>query len=1049
MLGRIIIWSLNNRLFVLGLAAVIVVVGVISVNRMNFDAFPDTTPVQVQINTQVQALVPEEIETLVTFPIELSILALPGLEQVRSISMFGLSQVVATFRDGTDIYFARQLISQRIANLPMPPGIEPPQMGPVATGLGEVFHYFLDSSRRDLTDLRTFHDWEVKPIMRQTPGTAEINSWGGYEKQHQVRIDPLRLIKYDLSFDQVVDAVAKNNLNVGGGKINRDHAGEMLLVQGVGRTVNTEQIQNIVITSKDGVPIRIRDVAHVGIGHEIRKGLVTANGEGEVVLGLGFMLMGENSYRVTHAMKQKMNNAKETLAAVKDGDVDVHVVYDRTELVDKVIGTVKRNLIDAALLVVTVLYVMIGNLRAGLIVASAIPISMLCGFTGMLQAGIAGTLLSLGAIDFGVVVESNVIVVENIVRRLAHAPLSRSKLEVVRDAAVEVRQPAVFGQLVIMIVYVPLLTLEGAEGKMFRPMAWTLMFLLMGSLMCSLTLIPVLASYFLPRTIDESDPWIVRLAKWMYRPILSWSLRWPYVAIGVGVAGLALTVKIAMGLGTEFVPRLSEGAIVIGVTRAPGTDLDESVRINAAFENLLVENFPDEIANIWTRTGAPEVATDPSGVESSDVFITLHPREHWTKTKSDGTVCQSQDDIVDLMEDVAAQVPGQILWFTQPIEQRINEMSSGVRSDIALKLFGPDFDVLISKARELESILRGIKGSVDLVTEQISGQPVLQVRIKQDQVARYGIPAKQVLDLVESIGSKPLGTIIEGQLRFPLAVRLPEEYRTNPEAVKSILVATPSGERIPLSRLADVTVGLGPRMISREWSERRITVMCNVRGRDIGSFVAEAQAKIDQAVELPEGYRITWGGQFENMQRAQRRLGIVVPLALVLIVVLLYSTYHTVTDTAFVFTSVPFACVGGIMALSLRGMPLSISASVGFITLAGVSVLNNMVVVTAIRQNQLRGMDNYNAIRDAAMERLRTRMMTAMVAIFGFLPMATSSGVGAEVQRPLATVVIGGVVSSTIMTLFVLPALYLLVPPARREALGPGDDPHHTLVVAH
>ncbi len=1028
MLIHLINWSIAHRHLVMVGAVVVVLAGLGAVSQLNFDAFPDTTPVQVQINTTVAALVPEEVERLVTFPVELAISGLPGLEQVRSVSQFGLSQVVATFRDGTDVYFARQLLTQRLANVPMPPGIEQPQLGPVSTGLGEVFHYLVSSPTQDLTEVRTVHDWVIKPGMRRSQGVAEVNSWGGFEKQYQVRLDPTLLTKYDLAFDEVVRAVTDNNLNVGGGNLNRDDSGEMLLVQGVGRTGSVEQIRDIVVAAKNGVPICVKDVAEVTIGHEIRRGLVTAGGQGEAVLGLGFMLMGENSYAVTHRMKDRMRQVKATLPE----DVDVNVVYDRTQLVDKVIQTVRSNLCDAALLVVTVLFIVMGNLRAGLIVAAAIPMSLLFAFCGMWQAGIAGTLLSLGAIDFGVVVESNVVVVENIVRRIAH-PLDKSwgYLEKIRHAAIEVRQPAVFGQLIIMIVYIPLLTLEGVEGKMFRPMAWTLIFLLTGSLICSLTFIPVLASLGLPQRIKESDPLIVRAAKWLYRPVISLSLSYPYCSIGAGVAGIVLAVWLAMGMGTEFVPRLSEGAIVIGIQRAPGTDLEESVRINGQMEQMLLEAFPDEIENLWTRVGAPEVATDPGGVEAADVFITLTARDHWRRATT-------QQQLVTQMSQVVDKIPGQYIYFTQPIEQRINEMVSGVRSDVALKLFGENFETLLTKADELQGVLRSVSGVADLLVEQISGQPILQVRLRQDQLARYGLSARQVLDLVESLGSKPLGTVIEGQLRFPLAIRLPEYYRENTESVANIMIASPLGVRVPLSRLADVRVITGPRMVPREWSQRRITVMCNVRGRDIGSFVAEAQKKIAAEVNLPEGFRVEWGGQFENMKRAQRRLAIVVPLALGLIVLLLYFTYHNVVDTAFVFTSVPFAAMGGVIALWLREMPISISAAVGFITLAGVSVLNNMVVVSAIRQLQAEGLPNKEAIREAALGRLRTRMMTAMVAIFGFLPMAISTGVGAEVQQPLATVVIGGVVSSTLVTLFVIPALYLLAPPVAKGTVVAG-----------
>lgn len=1029
MLSSLISWSLNNRLFVLGAAAVVVLVGILSVNALNFDAFPDTTPVQVQINTTATAMVAEEVERQITFPIELAIGGLPGLQQVRSVSQFGLSQVVVTFKDGTDIYFARQLINERLTTVQVPEGIERPQMGPVATGLGEVFHYLMSSKTKDLTDVRTIHDWEVKPGMRSTPGTAEINSWGGLEKQYQIRIDPVRLYKYDLSFHQVVNAVKENNLNVGGGNINRNKSGEMLLVHGIGRTINTEQLENIVITAKDGIPIRIKDVAAVTIGHEIRRGLVTANGAGEVVLGLGFMLMGENSYAVTTRLRERM---KEVRGRV-DPEIDIDVVYDRTTLVDQVIATVRANLFDGALLVVAILYIFLGNLRAGLIVASAIPLSMLFAFSGMLQAGIAGTLLSLGAIDFGVVVDSSVVVIENVVAKLAHAgEKAENRLELVRDAAIEVRQPSVFGQLIIMIVYIPILTLEGVEGKMFRPMAWTVVFVLIGSMICSLTLMPVLASLFLPKKLEEKDPLLVRVAQWLYRPVLNFALRMPIVVVGLGVLTLAIVVKIGLGLGTEFVPRLSEGAIVIGITRGAGTDLEQSALMNQRLEETLLANFPDEIDNIWCRTGAPEVATDPGGVEMVDVFIMLKPREQWKRG-------ETQSELVELMEKDVRDIPGQLYWFTQPIEQRINEMISGVRSDLALKLFGDDFETLLEKSRELETVLKGIPGCVDLATEQIAGQPILQIRVRQDQIARYGISASSVLDVVESIGSKPLGVVVEGQLRFPLAVRLPEQYRTNPEAIGSIQLSTPQGERVPLSRLTEIEVVEGPRMISREWGKRRITVQCNVRGRDIGSFVAEAQSKIAAAVQLPTGYRIEWGGQFENMQRAQKRLAIVVPLALLLIIVLLYLTYNNAIDTAYVFASVPFACVGGILALWVRGMPISISAAVGFITLAGVSVLNSMVLVSAIRDLQSTGKPNREVIAKAALSKLRTIMMTSLVASVGFLPMATSTGVGAEVQRPLASVVIGGIISSTLMTLIILPVLYLPVPPRKPKLPSPPD----------
>jgi heavy metal efflux system protein len=1016
MASRIITWSLNNRWSVIGLTVLAAILGVASLRAMNFDAFPDTTPVQVQINTPAPAMVPEEIERLITFPVELAIGGIGGLEEVRSVSQFGLSSVIATFRDGTDIYRARQQINERIATVEVPEGIERPTMGPVATGLGEVFHYTLSSQTRDLTDLRTMHDWVIKPKMRGVPGVAEVNSWGGLEKQYQVRIDPHKLLRHELSFDTVVDAVRKNNLNVGGGNINENLSGEMLLVQGVARTSTVDQIENIVVAAKQGVPLYVRDVADVTIGHELRRGAVTANGHGEAVLGLGFMLMGENSYAVTRRLKDRLDEVRKNLPA----DVQVDTVYDRTRLVDFVIATVRGNLFEGALLVTAILFIFLGNLRAGLIVAVTIPLSMLFAFSGMLQMGIAGTLLSLGAIDFGIVVDSSLVVIENILSRQGHAKEdSPQGIELVRDAAVEVRQPATFGQLIIMIVYLPILTLQGVEGRMFRPMAWTVIFVLIGSLVFSLTLVPVLASFLLRRVGEEHEPLIVRAAKAVYGTVLEHALRARWGVLGAAVVALAWAAWMAGRLGTEFVPRLSEGDIVVGILRPPGTDLSEAVRINTQMERLLLENFPDEVSHCWSRAGAPEVATDAGDVQVAELTVSLYPRARWQKATT-------QTELVGLMGEVIGKFPGQTVWFTQPIEQRINEMASGVRADVALKVFGDDIDTLVATAAQLEKVMTGIEGCQDLTAEQIKGQPILQVKVDQERIARYGIFARSVLDLVESIGSKYLGEVIEGQLRFPLAARLPEEMRRNPQAISDILLLAPTHERLPLSMLADVRRVEGPKMISRQWSKRRIAVQCNVRGRDIGSFIHEAQQRIADNVALPAGYTIEWGGQFENMQRAQQRLAIVVPLALALIVALLYLSYRNVVDTLCVFSSVPLAAVGGVALLWLRGMPISISAAVGFITLSGVSVLNSMVFVSSLRDLLRAGSSPREAIVGAAKNRVRTIMMTALVATGGFIPMAVSSGIGAEVQRPLATVVIGGVIASAFVTLFVMPGLYTL-----------------------
>jgi len=1015
-LNRIIDFSLHNRvLVILGVLAA-GVAGVFSLRHLDLDAFPDTTPVQVQINSVAPALSPEEVERQITFPIEQAISGLPGLEQLRSISKFGMSQVVVIFEDGTDIYFARQLINERLATVEMPQGIARPKMGPVATGLGEVFHYIVVGKGTDITDLRTIHNWVITPPLKTVRGTAEVNTWGGYEKQYQVRIDPNKLIKHGLTFGDVTEAIQKNNYNVGGGNITQESG--MLLVQGLGRATTLDQLRQIVIKATEGVPIRVADVAEVVIGHEIRRGAVTANGQGEVVLGLGFMLMGENSHEVTWAMKDKLQSLEATLPA----NVQVKPVYDRTELVDFVINTVRKNLFEGGLLVVAVLFAFLGNLRASAIVALAIPLSMLFAFTGMYRFGIAASLLSLGAIDFGLVVDSSVVMIENCVRHLAHdSNQGKSRLEIIRDAAVEVRKPTMFGELIIMIVYLPILTLEGIEGKMFRPMALTVIFALVGSMILSLTLMPVLASLLLPKQVEEREPFLMRIAHAIHYPILQFAMHHKLAVMGFAASVLIVAFgMIAPHLGSEFIPKLSEGAMVVGVVRLAGTDLDESIRANTQMEKTILASFPDEVANVWSRIGTAEVATDPMGVELTDIFITLKPRSQWKKART-------QAELTELLEHSLRESKGVKLGFSQPIEMRVNEMVSGVRADLGVKLFGDDFDVLVKKGQEIETLLKSIQGAADVNVEQVTGQPMLQIKVDQDQVARYGVAAQAVLDLVESIGTKPLGEVVEGQLRFPLVVRLPEQFRGSPEAIGGMLISTPSGERIPLSRLAKVEIVEGPSTITREWGQRRITITCNVRGRDLGTFVAEARKKIGETVTLPSGrYRVEYGGQFENLQRAQTRLMIVVPLALVLIFLLLYMTYHNVVDALRVFTGIPFAWVGGIFALWLRDMPFSISAGVGFIAMSGVAVLDDMILVSYIRQLRQKGLSLDDAVTQAAITRLRPVLMTTLVASLGFLPMAFSEGMGAEVQRPLATVVIGGVIGAMIMSLLVLRVLYLL-----------------------
>lgn len=1034
MLNALIEWSLKYRWLVIIGAVALAVAGVVSMRHLDIDAFPDTTPVQVQINTIAPSLGPAEVEQQITYPVEQALSGLPKVVTLRSISKFGLSQVVIIFEDGTDIYFARQLVTERLSNVQLPQGLDRPKMGPVSTGLGEVFHYVVTGKGDDVTQLRTVHDWIVRPQMRTVKGVAEVNSWGGFERQYQVRIDPAKVAKYGLTFERVTAAIRENNQNVGGGVI--DKGSSTVLVSGVGRTTTLAQIRGIQIAVSDGVPVLLGDVAEVAIGNEVRRGAVTADGKGEVVLGLGFMTMGENSHEVTWGLKRKLDEVKATIPA----GVKVEPVYDRTELVDYVIATVKANLFEGGLFVVCVLFLFLGNLRAAFIVALAIPLSMLFAFSGMLRFGIAASLLSLGAIDFGMVVDSSVVMIENCVRHLSHGEAEkRGKFAVIRDAAVEVRKPTLFGELIILIVYLPILTLEGIEGKLFRPMALTVIFALLGSMILSMTLMPALASLLLPKRVSEKEPFLIRAVKFFYVPVLKYTMHHKAAVLLFGAIVLAVAFgMVAPRLGSEFVPKLSEGAIALGTVRLAGTSLQESVETNTQVEKALLAAFPDEISHVWSRAGTAEIATDPMGVELTDIFLSLKPRTKWTKAKT-------QDELTVLIEKELRTIQGLKFAFSQPIEMRINEMVAGTRSDLAVKLYGDDLDVLKAKGAEIERIVKSISGAADVAAEQVTGQPVLQVKVKQDQLARYGIPARAVLDLIESIGSKPMGEIVDGQFRFPLVVRLPDEWRNSPEAVGSIQLPTATGERVPLARIADISLIEGPSTITREWGQRRIVITANVRGRDLGTFVAEVQSRVKSDVTLPPGrYHVQYGGQFEQLERAQTRLMIVVPVALALIFGLLYATYGTVVDSLRVFSGVPFAWVGGIFALWLRDMPFSISAGIGFIALSGVAVLDDMILVSYVRQLQKRGRTLEQAVEEAAITRLRPVLMTTLVACLGFVPMAFSTGMGAEVQRPLATVVIGGVISAMVMSLLVLRVLFVVFRlPSRRapQAVTEGQ-PH-------
>ncbi len=1028
MLNWIIGWSLRNRFIVIIVSLGFVIAGLQSLRHLPIDAFPDTTPVQVQINTVAPALGPVEIEQQVTFPVEQVISGLSRLTEVRSISKFGLSQVTATFEDGTDVYFARQLINERLGSVKLPGSIERPEMGPVATGLGEVFHYLVTGkgeSPPTLEELTTVHDWIIRPELRSVKGVAEVNTWGGERRQYQVLIDPVRLIQYSLTLDEVADALRQNNLSVGGGYLVK--AGEATIVQGSALTTSIDQIADVVVSAHGGTPVRVRDVAEVRIGSEIRLGATTAGGRGEAVLGLGFMLIGENSHDVTSRLEARLDELRPAIPA----NVDVRIVYQRTVLIEHVIATVRRNLFEGALLVIAVLFVFLGNLRAGLIVALSIPLAMLFSFSAMMQFGIAASLLSLGAIDFGLVVDSSVIIVENSVRHLGHESkhgARRSVAEIVRDAAVEVRRPTMFGELIIMVVYLPILLLEGIEGKLFRPMALTVIFALTSSLIFSITLVPVLCSLLLTRRIAERENAIVRFAHRIHRPFVWAALQYRWTVTAMGAVAVIIGCILATRLGASFIPRLYEESIVINTVRLAGVSLDESVRYGTGIEQVLLRKYPDEIRDVWSRSGTAEVATDPMGMELTDVFITLTPRQEWTRART-------QAQLTELMAAELSALPGMRMIFTQPIEMRMNEMIAGIRADVGVKIFGDDLDRLKVVAAQVQDVIDSIPGSADTVTEQITGQPVLQINVDQNAIARYGLPAAKVLQMVEALGGIEVGEIREGQQRFPLVIRLAEAYRQDPDAVGDLIIRTEAGERIPLSRLADIQQVQGASTIQREWQKRRIVVQCNVRGRDLRGFVEEARRRIADDLELPAGYSVRFGGQFEHLERGATRLMIVVPLALIAIFILLYFSMHSVRDALIVFTGAPFAAVGGILALWVRDMEFTISAGVGFVAVSGVSMLAGLVLVATIRRKIAEGMDVTQAIGETRLLRLRAILMTALVASLGFVPMALNTGVGAEIQRPLATVVIGGLIVDNTLTLVILPALYSLFGTRRPERI--------------
>jgi len=1036
MFERIIQFAIGQRIIVLLGVLLMAGIGIASYQKLPIDAVPDITNVQVQINSAAPGFSPLETEQRITFPIETAMAGLPGLQQTRSLSRSGLSQVTVIFKDGTDIFFARQLVNERlqVAREQLPEGVEA-QMGPISTGLGEIFLWTVETeegARKEdgtpytPTDLRVIQDWIIKPQLRNVPGVAEINTIGGFAKEYQIAPDPKRLAAHRLTLTDLVTALERNNANVGAGYIER--SGEQLLIRAPGQLASIDDIANIVISSSDGTPIRVRNVAQVEIGRELRTGAATENGR-EVVLGTVFMLIGENSRAVSQAVAKRLEEINRTLP---EGVVAV-TVYDRTNLVEKAIATVKKNLFEGALLVIVILFLFLGNIRAALITALVIPLSMLFTFTGMFSNKVSANLMSLGALDFGIIVDGAVVIVENAIRRLAHAQqshgrmLTRSeRLHEVFAAAKEARRPLIYGQLIIMVVYLPIFALTGVSGKMFHPMAFTVVMALLGAMILSVTFVPAAIALFVTGKVQEKENLVMRNAKRGYAPVLDWVMQRRGLTFALAGAVLVGSGLLASRMGSEFIPSLSEGDLALQALRVPGTSLSQSVDMQQRLEKTLLAQVP-EVERVFARTGTAEIASDPMPPNISDSYVMLKPKAQWPDPG------KSREALIADIQRASAMVPGNAYELSQPIQLRFNELISGVRSDVAVKVFGDDMAVLNKTANEIASALQGLAGASEVKVEQTTGLPVLTINIDRDKAARYGLNVGDVQDTIAvAVGGRQAGILYEGDRRFDMVVRLSDQLRTDIDGLSRLLVPIPATAGsvngqigfIALSEVASLDLVLGPNQVSRENGKRLVIVSANVRGRDIGSFVEEATTLIADKVKVPAGYWTTWGGQFEQLQEASQRLQVVVPVALLLVFGLLFMMFNNLKDGLLVFTGIPFALTGGIMALWLRDIPLSISAGVGFIALSGVAVLNGLVMIAFIRNLREEGRSLPMAIREGALTRLRPVLMTALVASLGFVPMALATGTGAEVQRPLATVVIGGILSSTILTLLVLPALY-------------------------
>ncbi len=1035
MFERLIQFAIEQRLMVLLAVLLMAALGVASYQKLPIDAVPDITNVQVQINTQAAGFSPLETEQRITFAIETAMAGLPGLEQTRSLSRSGLSQVTVIFEEGTDLFFARQLVNERLqqARGQLPEGVEA-AMGPISTGLGEIFLWTVeaaedarkeDGSLYTPTDLREIQDWIIKPQLRNVRGVAEINTIGGFAKEYQIAPDPKRLASYKLTLADLLTALERNNANVGAGYIER--RGEQLLIRAPGQLAGIEDIANIVLANIDGTPIRVRNVAEVGIGKELRSGAATENGR-EVVLGTVFMLIGENSRTVSQAVAQKLVEINRSLPA----GVSAVTVYDRTNLVDKAIATVKKNLIEGAILVIVILFLFLGNIRAALITAMIIPLSMLFTFTGMFSNKVSANLMSLGALDFGIIVDGAVVIVENAIRRLAHAQqhhgrlLTRSeRFHEVFNAAREARRPLIYGQLIIMVVYLPIFALSGVEGKMFHPMAFTVVIALLGAMLLSVTFVPAAIALFVTGKVKEDENLLMRSAKRGYAPLLQWVMGHRSLAFSLAAAMVLLSGVLASRMGSEFVPSLSEGDFALQALRVPGTSLSQSVAMQQQLEQSVLSQVP-EVERVFARTGTAEIASDPMPPNISDSYVMLKPQDQWPDPG------KSREQLIADIQRASARVPGSNYELSQPIQLRFNELISGVRSDVAVKVFGDDMDQLNRTAAQIAAALQAVPGASEVKVEQTSGLPVLTIDVDRDKAARYGLNVGDVQDTIAvAVGGRQAGTLYQGDRRFDMVVRLSDNLRTDIDGLSQLLIPVPAGAAgngqigfITLADVASLQLVQGPNQISREDGKRLVVVSANVRGRDIGSFVEEAGERIDSQVSIPAGYWTRWGGQFEQLQSAAQRLQVVVPVALLLVFGLLFMMFNNLKDGLLVFTGIPFALTGGVVALWLRDIPLSISAGVGFIALSGVAVLNGLVMIAFIRGLREQGRTLRQAIDEGALTRLRPVLMTALVASLGFIPMALATGTGAEVQRPLATVVIGGILSSTALTLLVLPALY-------------------------